>query len=274
MYKDYKLICLNSAPRSGSSWLQTVIEAHPNIKTVYQPMFSYGYNYLVKDSFNSTDLNIYINKLVKDKTDRFINRCSEYHVDGNNIIPKFKKEEIRSLLMKHVRFHHYLETFLSMKYDVKIIALIRNPCGAINSLISNPREYPPEYIGTNHWITGGYKDKEKDQYFGYDGWKRSTDIFLDLKKKYPKNVMIVKYEEIVKDAGILFDLFNFLEYRVTKSVLEFYNDSHNPNKTNDSHTGVYKDTNVTDKWKDELDPSIQKYIIDDIKGTKYEQFLI
>ena len=46
------LISLNSCPRSGSTWLQSIFEADPNIKTVYQPLFSYAFKNCINKKLN------------------------------------------------------------------------------------------------------------------------------------------------------------------------------------------------------------------------------
>ena len=57
------LISLHSCPRSGSTWLQSIFEAHPNIKTLYQPLFSYAFKncinkYSTQNEFNKFVLDI------------------------------------------------------------------------------------------------------------------------------------------------------------------------------------------------------------------------
>ena len=37
------VISLHGVPRSGTTWLQSIFEAHPNIKTIFQPLFSYAF---------------------------------------------------------------------------------------------------------------------------------------------------------------------------------------------------------------------------------------
>ena len=55
-----KIISLNSCPRSGSTWLQSIFDAHPNIKSVYQPLFSYAFKNCLSNESTKTEFDQFL----------------------------------------------------------------------------------------------------------------------------------------------------------------------------------------------------------------------
>ena len=265
------IISIHSAPRSGSTWLETIFEAHPNVITKYQPLFCYDFKNCINKNSVKEDFDNFINCIMKSNNE-FMNRSGVYHTGNSNHIPKFKKDDITTLVMKHVHSHHLIETFIKLCPNIKIIGLIRNPCATINSFVNNPREYD-DTNNPDEWLNGNNKNMSEHDYFGYQKWKEVIDIFHNIQNKYPDNIYIVQYEKLVFNSKEeIPKLFAFANLIVTESVYQFINESHNSEYINDHCTSVYKDTSVTDKWKDKLDINIQNTIINDIKNTVYEQY--
>lgn len=270
-----KVVSIHSAPRSGSSWLQTIFEAHPNITTKYQPLFSYDHKNCITVDSTEEDFNNFINDMLLNDNE-FVNRRSGYHKDENNIIPEFDKNEITALVMKHVRYHNLIETFIKLHPGIKIIGLVRSPYGVVNSTVHNEREHPSDLVGKYEWLTGSYKNSTcEENYFGYQKWKEVVDIFESVLEKYPDNIRIVQYETIVKHPEIqLRELFKFIDVEFNDNVMDFVNESWKEELSNDSTTSVFKTTNVIDKWKNQLDSEIIDYIRKDIKDTKYKAYTV
>ena len=87
-----KLISLHSCPRSGSTWIQSIFEAHSNIKTVYQPLFSHTFKNCINKNSTKEEFNKFINDIEK-TDDEFCNMKSNLHTNNKktNII-RFKKK--------------------------------------------------------------------------------------------------------------------------------------------------------------------------------------
>ena len=83
------LISLHSCPRSGSTWLQSIFEAHTNIKTVYQPLFSYAFKNRINKNSTKEEFNKFIDE-IKDTNDEFC--CMKANLHTNN-----KKTDIITL---------------------------------------------------------------------------------------------------------------------------------------------------------------------------------
>lgn len=265
-----QVISINSAPRSGSTWLQTIFEAHPNTVSKYQPLFSWDHKNCINEESTVEDFQQFIKDITKNDNE-FINRKGAYHEGTTNHIPVFTKETITSLVMKHVRNHQLLETFIKLCPDIKIIGLIRNPCATINSFVSNKTEFKDATFDS--WKTAESRNISKEEYFGYDKWKEVVDIFESLKVKYPDNIIIVQYENLVELPEEINKLFSFVGLSMTDSVQTFIKESHNSDFVNEHDTSVYKDKSVTEKWKTQLDPTIKDYILNDVKNTTYEKYL-
>lgn len=271
---NFSVISLHSAPRSGSTWLQMIFEAHPQVRTKYQPLFSYEFKNQINETSTSDEFNQFIDQIFYSQN-TFLNMQCAYHLDQNNRIPQHKKDEkkIDTLLMKQTHYHYLMETFIKLRSDIKLVCLVRNPCAVINSTMTNPREYKPEWEGTDEWLTGQRKNQSKGDYFGYNKWKEVLDIFIDLKNQYPNNVSIVQYEKLLDDPeNEITRLFQFVGLPMVPEIMKFFHESHSLQYTNESTTSVYKDLDVKDKWQSTLDPKIIEYIKQDLSGTKYEAF--
>lgn len=269
-----KIVSIHSAPRSGSTWLQAILESHPNITTRYQPLFSYAFKNRINENSTSIELNNFIKELY-DSEDEFVNMKSAYHKDINNKLPEYEKSDITSIAMKNVHHHYLIETFIKLCPNIKIIGLIRNPCGTINSIINNKHEYKEEWKGTNEWLTGERKNISKEYYFGYQKWKEVVDIFEEIKREYPNNIYIIQYENLIDNPNVeLINLFEYLEIDVHVNIFNFVEESHNKNNITKSVTSVYKNKTVKDKWKNILNNEIIEYIENDIKNSKYKQYYI
>lgn len=261
-----KLVSLHSCPRSGSSWIQSIFEHHPTIKTIFQPLFSHAFKNIINKNSTIKDFNNFVNGLIN-TNDEFCTMKSNFHIN-NNMVFSNEKQNINMILMKNVRYHNLIETFIQLYPNIKIIGLIRNPCATINSFINAKKEYNNT---DNEWLTGDNKNINDNHFFGYLKWKQVTDIFLHIKEQYPNNIIITKYENIVDDPfNELNKICEFIEIDLHKDMSKFIIDSHKYTKNSDY--SVYKSKDVKDKWKKELDKNIIKYIMNDIKNTKYQQF--
>ena len=104
-----KIISLHGVPRSGTTWLQSIFEAHPNIKTIYQPLFSYAFKDKITEKSNINDWDEFIKGMLKTE-DKFCNMKSDLHTNnGKTDIIRYEKEDIKHLFMKNVHNHNLIE---------------------------------------------------------------------------------------------------------------------------------------------------------------------
>lgn len=261
------LVTIHAPPRSGSTWLQAVLESHPNITTRFQPLFSYQFKGLVNDKTTVEQFDQFVSDLYT-TDDPFILSKSEFHIKNGITLPLEKKGDLTTMVMKNVHNHNRLETMIKLSPNIKVIALVRHPCGTVNSYINSKSEYYGD------WKTGLVKNKTEDDFWGYDGWKRCVNILMKLKKEYPSNILFVQYERLVENYSLEFQkLFDFIGLNFDSSVVEFINKSRKPSTVKSDYT-IYRDSSVSRKWVNSLDPNIIRFILDDVKGTVYETFCV
>lgn len=247
-------IALHSCPRSGSTWLQSIFEAHPNVKTVYQPLFSYAFKDRINTDSTVEDFNRFIHDITLTE-DSFCKMKSNLHTNnGSTDIARFKKSDVRSVLMKHTSHNTLIDTFIKLDPTIKIIGLIRDPCSVIHSQMQAKHEKLED------WRYG--KDKNRvSQYnsFGFEKWIEVKSAFHSIKERHPANIIIVKYEELVNDPiGQVKALCQFCGLDFHKNMEEAINIMRTKNYMYDYSVCKVGDT-IT-KWKGKLDKGIVEYI--------------
>jgi hypothetical protein len=262
---------LCSAPRSGSTWVQYVLENHDNITTRFQPIFSYEFKSRLSGDVSRNDIDKYISDL-ECSSDEFILSQSDFHKKNNIYLDRYVKPDVKYIVTKDVHGLNYLENILKVYPELKIIGLIRHPCGVINSYMNNRREYLGEYL---EWMTGGSKNINDEFFWGYNKWKEIVHIFNRIKEKYPDNILIIKYEDLVNNNQEFKKIFDYLGLDFSDKVKEYINKSNNSENniknvcneiTHDYQ--VYKNKDVVDNWREELDKKIKEYILSDIFSEK------
>ena len=64
-------IAIHSAPRSGSSWLGSIFDSHPEVAYRFQPLFSYTHKDQLNESSSLNEINDFFEDILKSK-DEFI----------------------------------------------------------------------------------------------------------------------------------------------------------------------------------------------------------
>ena len=233
-----RTILINSAPRS--------------IKTVYQPLFSYAFKDKINEYSTNLDINNFISDLVTTQ-DPFCLRETNFHTDNGKIkIPKFNKTNIDTLIIKNVHHHHLIETFL--KFGCKLIGLVREPKAVLSSQLSNAKE------SDNDWLNATTKnDNKRENYFGYNKWKEILYLFDYLSLKYPEQVLIVKYEDLLSNfVNIAKNIVNFIGISDIDPIIKTQRFL-SSKQDNYAYSVYRKDPNI-DKWKSFLSDEIIDFI--------------
>lgn len=251
------VISIHSVPRSGSSWLLSIFDSCVDTKCVYQPLFSYAFKNKINENSSKRDFDEFIEEL-KETKDDFCCMKTNYHTnDGKNKPLTFNKEENKYLIMKHVTHHYLIEKFIEFNKNIKIIGLIRNPENVIESQMKAKHE------NLEDWLNGTDKNTVKENYFGFNKWLELNKYFMELKKKYPKNVYLINYEDLLKNTEIEIEkIFQFCGLELKKSTIDFINVSLSKNDEYDYSVCRNKDTIINRKCN--IDINIIKYINDNI----------
>ena len=176
--------------------------------------------------------------------------------------------------MKKARYHYLHIRFLKYFPNVKLIAIVRNPCAVMSSWISNPKEFPIESDAWLEWRLGACKNKGKlENFFGFYKWRESTNIFIDLQSIFPERVLVIRYEDLVDDPiNIAKSLFSFANIPFGDQSQQFLAETHKYHSEN--LNAVYKNKSVKDNWKDSLDRRIVNDIEQELIGTSLETFIL
>lgn len=253
-------IAIHSVPRSGSTWLGKILDSSPNTLYKYQPLFSYAFKDRLSQKSTSSEIKEFFNSLL-DTNDPFLDQRKE-KIKG--IIPVFLKEEIRAVVYKEVRYHHILSNLLLKDREVKVVGLIRNPFAVVNSWYKAPREFRAD-LGwriEDEWRYAPSKNQNKPEEFnGYEKWKETAFLFLELAKEFPQRFRLVKYENLLKaPVNEVKKLFEFSGLDLHPQTLKFIKKSISENHVD--NYSVFKKKENDDDWKSEL----PDFIITEIKN--------
>ena len=261
---------LTGMPRSGTSWLSQIFDSHPDVRFRLSPLFSYEYKNTLdqnssKGAWTEVFRGAYLSK--NEFMDQTARRASgEYPSFAN------KNASPSHLVVKDTRFHHLTRHALSLFPDLVVVAIIRHPCGAINSWLTTRGEFPHGADPLKEWRTGACRKSGVGEFWGFDDWKNVTAEHLDLAKIYPKQVIIQRYEELVeRPVSEVTKLFHFAGLEIHRQTLEFVEASQQAHLPTDY--AVFKDPSVSRRWMAELQPQIRNEIQEELRGTRFETFL-
>jgi len=266
-----KVIAIFGMPRSGTSFLGQVFDSCPNVAYRLEPIFSYKLKNIVDENSTRDEYLEFFKKAFDSDEDEFMN---QFEKREKGLYPKFYKEESAFLVFKTTRFHHILPTLMRYfkKEELVVISLVRHPAGAISSWINHPNEFPSNSDYREEWRSGDCRKTAKEEFWGFDDWKAVMTQHVELEKEY-ENFKILQYEDIVENIEEQTrNLFEFSGISFSKQTKRFLYESQSKNI--EDPYAVYKDKSVASKWKNNLDINIQKDIINEVKGTNLERFLV
>jgi len=261
------VIWLNGMPRSGTSWLSQIFDSHPQVSFKLSPLFSYEFKNYVNINSTKFDWEELFQKVFDSKGD-FINQTYR-RTSGE--YPKFVKNNLSRLVIKDTRYHNLMDSLLNLFPDVKIIHIIRNPCGAINSWLRAPKEFPVDLNYLDEWRIGKCRKIGEEEFWGFNDWLLLTKKYIKLEEKYPKNVKVVFYEALVErpydTIKMIFDFVNLSLHKRTKEFIKASQNSHNK-----SEYAVFKNKDVAYSWRYQLDPIIINEIKVDLIKNQLDKF--
>lgn len=264
-------LAIHSVPRSGSTWLGSIFDSHPDVVYKMQPLFSYAFKDYLNEESSKEQIDSFF-KLIANSDDAFVNQL-EGKVKG--IIPEFNKNATPThCCYKEVRYHYILENMLTVCPEVKTILIIRNPLAVLYSWYKAPKEFRPEkgWKFEDEWLFAPQKNLNKpEEFHGYAKWKEAAFLFQNLKQRFPNQVYLVNYQELLTNTeSEIKRLFDFAGLDIAEKTKQFINESTTQN--NDDAYAVYKTKSKDDKWKN-LPEQIISYIYNDLKGTPLEMYL-
>jgi len=265
------IISIHGVPRSGTSWLGQLIDSNPDVCYKFQPLFSNTFRNKINLSTPNTEILKVISEIANTEDD-FIDRVIEKE---NGIHYKFDKKSRNPnyFAMKHVRYHYLIPKFLELR-EIKILAIVRNPCGVLNSWQNAPKEFRnSDGSFVDEWYYGMSRNNfSPDEFFGFNKWKELTTYFVNIESNYPEKLHIIRYEDLVLNTKeSLFKIFKFIGIPFDNQTRD-YIDISQKKHVSDVYSTFKGNMNVND-WQISLDSQIIEKIYAELSGTELERFI-
>lgn len=263
-----RVVVVAGAPRSGTSWLGQIIDSSPAVAYRFQPLFSYAFKGALGFDSEKADYDRFLRELYQ-SNDPFLLQTDK-RKSGD--YPTFEKAKTSVLAFKTCRYQYLLPRMLEY-WNMRLVAIVRHPCGTINSWLKNPKEFPEGAVPKEEWRTGVCKNQGRpEEFFGFYKWKEVTHLYLDMADKYPGVVYIIHYDDLVDNPNYETDtLFRFLGLEYGQQTRDFLAASQATHK--EGPFTVFKSPKVKDSWKDELDIEMAAEMMADIAGTRLARFV-
>ena len=186
-------------------------------------------------------------------------------------LPAFEKSEITHVGYKEVRYHNILANLIRSTTDVRFFLVQRNPYSVINSWLKAPREFRAD-LGWNSLDEWRYALKKNlnrpEEFNGYEKWKEAALLFLHLSKQYPDRVMILRYDELLRNTeAVVRRAFEFIRLDYTNQTKDFINCGR---QANEDAYSVFRHGQTDHAWKLELNNEIISEVTKDLEGSELD----
>lgn len=230
--------------RSGTSLLRTMLNHHPSLSIPLESLFMIDYLKASQKISLTTLKKLIINEpeikewgiKIKKKDIRKCSSTKDLVTKVNYVYMKKRKKKIWG--QKTPRFIRHWKLLKKHYPDSKFIFLVRDPRGTVNSLVKSNVHFSNAYFAAKRW--------KMDMLYG-----------LDLLKKYPKDTLVIKFENLIISPE-----------KELKRVCKILKVTYHPKMMKYSKTGKNEylpyfqnihqklskrpDKSVIDKWKVEL----------------------
>lgn len=268
MYK--KIVWLTGMPRSGTNWLSQIFASHPDVRLKFCPLFSYEFKNALNENNSSEEWRKLFQQVYHTESDYM----DQKYLRRQGHVPRFKikNDKPSVLVIKSTRFHNLTPSLLKKCPEIKWIGIVRNPCASIYSWLDNKLEFPADADPMTEWRTGSCRKIDNGEFWGFEDWKKVSNMFLKLKDNYPDSFRILKYEHLVQSAHKeIQTLFAWIGLDFPEQTRVFLEESQAKNVKH--RRSVFKDPSWTERWKNKIDPEIKFQIESEIKRTPLEVFL-
>lgn len=182
-----RTLALMGCPRSGTSWLGQLFNAHPRVAYRYQPLVSNEF----KDWFGH-------HGVTAASVQAFHNALLGAHSDAvlQDLRPA-KAGAPTHLVWKEVRYMHLMQPLLETGALSGVIWLYRAPLSMINSWYQAPREFRAGQDIRVEYLHAPNKNTHPSEFHGLARWKVAMRLALAARAAYPGRVHLVRYEPLV-----------------------------------------------------------------------------
>jgi hypothetical protein len=186
----------------------------------------------------------------------------------------FEKDAITHLFMKETRHLDVAAAFHLQVPESFTLGLIRCPLAVLASWRNAPKEFRPGWDFEAEWRTAPKKNSEQfGNVFGFEAWKRTTRLLLDLQRQSPGRVRIVEYRDLLKDPPQSFrSIFEWLGLDFEPQTEKFL--CATSSRSIEGQDSVYRGFRATDVgWKNVLERETVRLVKEELAGTELERFI-
>jgi len=268
----FRFISIHGSPRSGTSWLGQIFNSHPEVAYRYQPLFSYRFKGAIKQESSQEEIERFLHELYTVDSDEFILQTRQMD-RGVHPVDLAKLPRATFLVMKEVRYHYVIETLLRQLPGMKVVGIVRHPCGVINSWLKTPREFKLEWDMLTEWRQAPSKNQGRpEEFYGFEKWRELATLFLDLSRRYPESFHLVRYEDLVHSPlETTKRMFAFCGMELPPQTTAFLVTSQ-AREVEDPDT-VFRSPDVSERWETQLCSEIREAILREVEGTELKVFL-
>ena len=205
-------VAIFGCPRSGTSWLGQLFNAHEAVAYRYQPLFSYEFkNWFGERGVSEASLDAFGEALLGAQSDFVLQALRP---------PKLQPPT--HLVWKEVRYHALMPALAALPGLHKLIYLHRPALQVINSWYQAPKEFRAGQDIHAEYLDAPSKNTDACEYNGFNRWKESLALALAVKAAQPALGVFVSYERLRADPlGQLTALFAELGLAMTHQVRAF-----------------------------------------------------
>jgi hypothetical protein len=267
---DSHPLFLLGMPRSGTTWLSQIFEAHSQACLRFSPNYSYPLKNTIDENSTTAQWLAHL-KAARLSDDEFMTHA--YRRETGEL-PTWDKQpsQFRLLCIKDTRFHESYLAALNRLPNAKIIYLVRDPRAMIASWV-NCKEFPHGESLEDSWLHGGTRKQDgPGEYWGVADWCNLTGRYQGLATRSPERVMVVRYETLVVNArSVSSSMLNFAGLNMDPQVVRFLETA--ANQSSHSPYSVYRGRRATSPTADHLPESIADRIVSRVKQFGLDQFL-
>lgn len=264
------IVWLSGMPRSGTTWLSQIFASAPEARVKLCPLFSYEFKNSLDENSSSQDWDRLFREVFHTQSEYL----DQEYLRKKGLVPQFEKRatEPSHMVIKSTRFHNLVPRILELHDSIQFIHLVRDPRASIYSWLSSPYEFPEGADPMVEWRSGACRTTGPGEFWGFDAWKQVNDQAIDLATQYPDRFLIVKYEDLtanpISETHNMFAFCDLPWEHQTEAFLVASQSRHENNRRS-----VFKDPSRARSWQGRLAPEIADTCLNEIAGTRLEQFL-
>ena len=205
-------LAIFGCPRSGTSWLGQLFNAHPAVAYRYQPLFSYEF----KDWFGRHGVS---DDSVRAFGQALLGATSDFVLQ--DLRPP-KLPAATHLVWKEVRYHQLMPALAAQPALHRLVYIHRPALDVINSWYQAPKEFRDGQDIHAEYLHAPSKNIDPCEFNGFARWKQSMALALDLQGKWPDKVLLLSYDRLRREPQAqLQRLFDAVGLTMQAQVLDF-----------------------------------------------------